>query len=137
MAMLRFFFDHGAGGCLWAGDAATRDSLGPGPIDAGVFDIAGRPVTPPRLVLSDAARALRDRLEAEHVTYLNPLHPPDPSLWTAARCSRFNAGVDALVALLRRELAPRFDLRDEQDRYCEDPRLAAYLAANPSLAPLP
>jgi hypothetical protein len=137
MARLRFFFDHGAGGCLWAGDAATRDSLGPGPVDAGVFDGEGLPVTLPRLELSDATRALRDRLEREHCTYLNPLYASDPSLWSAARCRRFNAAVDALVAMLRRELGPRFEIDDEQERYREDARLAAYLGENPNLAPLP
>lgn len=105
-------------------------------MDAAVLDPDGTIASPPRIALTPEATALRDRLEREHRTYLNPLYPPDPSLWRAARCSRFNVGVNALVAMLRRELAPRFEIDDAQERYQEDPRLAAYLAANPRLEPL-
>lgn len=137
MAQLRFFFDHGAGGCLWAGDGPALDSFGSGPLDAPVRHADGAVASPPRIALTPEATDLRDRLERDHRTYLNPLYPPDPSLWSAARCARFNAAVDALVAMLRRDLSPRFVLLDEQERYREDPRLAAYLAANPHLEPMP
>jgi hypothetical protein len=131
-ASLRFFFDHGAGGCLWAGDDATRAQLGLGPLDAATFR-DGQPVAPPRLPLSDAARHLRDHLDALHARYLNPLYPPDPSLWSQALCDRFNADVDRLLALLRAELGGRYTIADEQPRCAEDARLGAYLAENPGL----
>ncbi|NKX44996.1 hypothetical protein [Roseicyclus persicicus] len=130
---LRFFFDHGAGGCLWAGDEDTRARLGVGPVDAGSFDLKGRVLSPARLPLSAAAQRLRDDLGFQHSRYLNPLYPPDPSLWSQALCDRFNADVDRLLALLRRELGGDYDITDEQPRYAEDPRLADYLAKNPGL----
>ena len=93
--VLRFFLDPGAGGCLWAGDAATRGRLGYGPVDAAVLDLAGRVAVPAALPLSEEACALRDRLmahrlaEVEGGTALEPLH--------------FDAEVDRLLALLRAE----------------------------------
>ena len=121
--ILRFFFDYGAGGCLWAGDNETREEMGPGPVDEKLF-------------FSSSARDLRDQLDFEHSGYLNPLYPPDPSLWTQALCDRFNAGVDTLLELLRRELGASYDIVDEQRRYCEDPRLGEYLENNAGLAAL-
>lgn len=132
--VLRFFFDYGAGGCLWAGDAATRDRLDVGPVDAASFDLEGRVSRPSGVVLSETAQDLRDQLDFEHSGYLNPLYPLDPSLWTQALCDRFNANVDRLLALLRRELGEEYDILDEQIRYVEDPRLDDYLAAHPGLA---
>ena len=38
---LRFFFEYGAGGCLWGGDDYTRDQLGDGPLGATYFDLEG------------------------------------------------------------------------------------------------
>lgn len=130
---LRFFFDYGAGGCLWAGDDATREKLGVGPIDTDRHDLKERLIRPAPVAVSAAARILRDRLDAEHVSYLNPVYPPDPSLWTQARCDRFNAGVEDLLSSLRAELAMDYGIVDEQERYREDPALAAYLTANPGL----
>lgn len=119
--VLRFFFDYGAGGCLWAGDNGTREEMGPGPVDA-------------RLLVTKPARDLRDRLDFEHSGYLNPLYPPDPSLWTQALCDRFNARVETLLELLRHELGARYEIVDEQPRYREDPRLGEYLESNPDLS---
>ncbi|MEF0938946.1 hypothetical protein [Rhizobium sp. BR 362] len=132
--VLRFFFDYCAGGCLWAGDVATRDRLGAGPVDAAVYDLEGRESRKPRLVLSDAARRLRDQLDTEHSGYLNPLYQLDPSPWTQAVCDNFNASVDRLLAILRNELGADYEILDQQRRYVEDPALGKYLAANPKLA---
>ncbi len=134
--VLKFFFDYGAGGCLWAGDAATRDKLGVGPVDASSFDIEGRVSQPCRVELSEKAQDLRNQLDFEHSGYLNPLYPLDPSLWTQALCDRFNANVDRLVALLRQEIGEYYNISDEQIRYVEDPHLDDYLAVNPGLARL-
>lgn len=127
--LLRFFFDHCGGGCLWAGCDATRAALGDGPVDGATFDLSGRETVPPRVPLSAEAAALRDTLDALHATMLNPVYPPDPSLWRQARCDRFNAGADRLVALLRAEL--EFTIEDRQERFAEDPRLADWLRDNP------
>ncbi len=134
--VLRFFFDYGAGGCLWAGDNATRERLGLGPVDASLFDLEGRHCQPARVELSHLAQNLRDQLDFEHSGYLNPLYPPDPSLWAQSLCDHFNANVDRLLALLRHELGKNFDILDEQIRYEEDPQLDEYLAINPGLSKL-
>jgi hypothetical protein len=109
---LRFFFDLGAGGCLWAGDAEARARLGVGPVDAGYVS-EGRILSPAKLPLSEAAQRLRDQLDFQHSCYLNPLYPPDPSLWSQALCDRFNADVDRLLTLLRQELGRDYNLADE------------------------
>ncbi|MCM5557270.1 hypothetical protein [Pleomorphomonas sp. JP5] len=89
---------------------------------------------PGGVVLSERAQDLRDQLDFEHSGYLNPLYPLDPSLWTQALCDRFNASIDRLLALLRREIGADYDILDEQVRYGEDVRLDEYLAAHPGLA---
>lgn len=134
---LRFFFDCGAGGCLWAGDEATRSTLGSGPLDAAVYDLQGRVTEPPRISLSRDAHTLISRLDQEYTSYLNPFYQPDPSLWTQAKCDRFNDDVDQLLALLRAELGAEFVIADEQNRHTEDPSLAEFLVANPNQKPLP
>jgi hypothetical protein len=88
--VLRFFFDYGAG-CLWAGDAKTRDLLDVGPVDS-------------KLPLSEPVREQTDRILFAQTCYLNPLYPPDPSLWSQALCDRFNADVDSLILNLRQEV---------------------------------
>lgn len=133
--VLRFFFEYGSGGCLWAGDAATLDRLDAGPVDAEHRSLNGR-ITPASLKLSDCARNLRDRLDFEHAGYLNPLYPLEPSLWSQDLCDRFNADVDKLLGLLRQELDADYDISDIQQRYAEDARLEEYLADNPGLTRL-
>ncbi|QCL72431.1 MULTISPECIES: hypothetical protein [Agrobacterium] len=132
--VLRFFFDYGAGGCLWAGDAATLYRLGVGPVDATLFDLKGRISKPPCLALSQMVRSLRDQLDSEHSCYLNPLYQPDPSLWSQSLCDRFNTDVERLLLLLRQEIGDNFHIVDEQTRYVEDADLNEYLAKNPSLS---
>ncbi|MDM7852298.1 hypothetical protein [Pseudochrobactrum kiredjianiae] len=134
--VLRFFFDYGAGGCLWAGDTATRDRLDIGPVDAVAFDCEGRVSKPACVELSELAQSLRDQLDFEHSCYLNPLYPPDPSLWTQALCESFNTNVDRLLAILRHEIGKDYEILDEQIRYVEDPQLDDYLAVNPGLTRL-
>lgn len=130
---LRFFFDYGAGGCLWAGDESARESLGVGPVDAVSFRLDGRVFSPARLKLPEPVRRLRDQLDFQHSGYLNPLNPLDPSIWSQALCDRFNADVDRLLLLLRQELGSEYDILDEQTRYTQDARLEAYLANNPGI----
>ena len=129
--VLRFFFDYGAGGCLWAGDKATLARLDVGPVDALTFDLEGRVRKRPPLDLSEVAQTLRDRLDFQHSRYLNPVYPPDPSLWSQALCDRFNDDVDRLLEILRVELCNQYEIRDEQIRYVEDPELGEYLTQIP------
>lgn len=133
---LRFFFDPGAGGCLWPADDATRAALGAGPADAGIATADGRPLQAPALRLSPETTALRDHLDAELALSLNPVYPPDPGLFTQRRCDRFNADIDRLLALLLRDLAQDATIRDEQPRLAEDPRLAGWLRDHPDHAAL-
>ncbi len=102
--VLRFFFEYGAGGCLWAGDAKTQARLDVGPVDAIIYEVEGRVSRESKIVISEDARRLRDWLDAAHSLYLNPYYQLDPSLWTQEACDNFNAGVDSLLALLQREL---------------------------------
>ncbi len=134
--VLRFFFDYGAGGCLWAGNAASRDRLDVGPVDAASFDLDGRVRKPARVELSETAQTLRDQLDFEHSGYLNPMYPLDPSLWSQTLCDRFNANVDRLLTLLREEIGRDYDILDEQIRYMEDPQLDEYLMVNSGLSRL-
>ncbi len=120
--VLRFFFDYGAG-CLWAGDAKTRDLLDVGPVDR-------------KLPLSEPVREQTDRILFAHACYLNPLYPPDPSLWSQSLCDRFNADVDSLILKLRQEVGEDYDILDQQERYAEDVRLTAYLLQHPELEKL-
>ncbi|MGO7040059.1 hypothetical protein ACCS60_17090 [Rhizobium acaciae] len=133
---LRFFFDCGAGGCLWAGDEATRSALGFGPLDAAVYDLQGRVTEPPRISLSPTLKSLIHRLDQEYAGYLNPFYQPDPSLWTQAKCERFNDDVEQLLALLRAELGAEFLIADEQKRLTENPFLAEFLVAHPNQKPM-
>lgn len=132
--VLRFFFEYGAGGCLWSGNAETTNELGYGPVDAACYSMDGEVFVEPSLPLSDAAIKLRDKLDFEHSGYLNPKYPPDPSLWSQTLCERFNNDVDALIKLIRVELGDDYEILDKQKRYSEDPELEVYLAENPDLA---
>lgn len=132
--VLRFFFGYGAGGCLWAGNDETRIKLGDGPVDAADYAPTGQVSRKPKLILSVSIHQLRDQIDFQHSGYLNPLYPPDPSLWTQGLCDRFNASVEALLALLHQELGEDYDIIDQQRRYVEDPELSEYLAENPSLS---
>lgn len=107
--VLRFFLDPGAGGVLWAGDAATKARLGLGPVDADLFDLAGRIMTPAPVPLAPDTRALRDALMEEVLAALD-LGFGAPS-WDEAR---IEAEGDRLLALLRQELAPGYVIKDER-----------------------
>lgn len=100
------------------------------------FNLQGQVIKPACVELSEIAKSLRDQLDFEHSGYLNPLYPPDPSLWSQALCDRFNANVDRLVALLRQEIGNDYDILDEQIRYLEDPQLDHYLMRNSELSKL-
>ncbi len=124
---LRFFFDWGAGGCLWAGDEHTREVLGYGPVDADHFDVNGKLSRSSPLYLPPEIKKLVADLDNENYTYLNVDYQPDPSLWRQDQCERFNAKVDMLLKILSTELGSNYDIVDKQTRYSEDPDLDIYL----------
>ncbi len=132
--VLRFFFDYGAGGCLWAGDDFTRNQLGYGPVDASIFNFEGEVSKASLLPLSVTTRAIIEKLDFQHSGYLNPKYPPDPSLWSQSLCDYFNEEVDKLILLFKKELGSDYKILDQQNRYAEDATLAEYLRANPELS---
>jgi len=124
---LRFFFDWGAGGCLWAGDDLTRETLGYGPVDADCFDTNGELSRSSPLHLPPEIKKLIADLDIENDTWLNADYQPDPSLWRQDQCEKFNAKIDKLLKILTKELGSIYDIADEQTRYSEDPDLDVYL----------
>lgn len=134
--VLRFFFEHYGGGCLWAGDDATRKKLDVGPVDCACYDLNGKMTVRPALELPNEIVALIEQLNEEYADYLNPLYPPDPSLWTQAKCESFNANVEELLGMMHEQLDSEYEILDHQTRYTEDPMLAEYLAENPTLKPI-
>ena len=97
---LRYFFDAGSGICLWAGCAAARERF-------------GYPVEPRHLPLP---RATRERI-AELVDWFDHSvdweYPAGPPLWDDAEQARFNRAAGHLLAVIRAQLGPDFDVRDE------------------------
>jgi hypothetical protein len=111
---LRFFFDYGAGVCLWSANDAARAE----------FDY---PIDHSKLSLSPATIATIDKLLAWHDTPLNWDYPPDPGPWRQEECDRFNAAVAALYASIVAELGEAFEVVDEHWEVMEDPDLDEYL----------
>lgn len=101
---LRFFDDYGSG-WLWAGDDATRDRLGHGPVDGHLI---GR--------LDPRTRALADHLLDRSAASLNPDYPPDGCPWPLGERLAFDLAADALLCRLRGELGPEFTISDERQR---------------------
>ncbi len=116
--VLRFFCEWG-GGCLWPGNDAAYDDL-----DLGPYDL----LDPCPLPLSTGVLNRCRELTRWHDTSLHHDYPPDPGPWRQAECDRFNAAVAALLADIRMELGPEFEVIDRQGLCVEDPDLDAYLA---------
>ncbi len=116
---LRFFFDYGAGGCLWAGDNLTMEAFGLGPIDEEIANKTGK-------LSAELLREI-EKLDERHADYLNKDYPPDPSLWRQSDCNDFNEKVDSLLSNLTQQLSTDFEIEDRQIRYSEDEDLERYL----------
>lgn len=99
---LRFFDDYGSG-WLWAGDAATRDRFGYGPLDE---------VLAPFLTPETRAEALA--LSARNHAMLNWDEPQTPLPVTPAEAAEFNARTALLLQRMGQELGSGFRLRDER-----------------------
>lgn len=99
MPTARFFFDAGSGTLLWA---AHEDQAEWG----YAIDLDRLPVT----------RGLRARLAelvARYDTSLDWDDPAGPGPWSDAENRQFNADVHRVLASLRVELGPAWDIRDE------------------------
>lgn len=93
---VRLMFEWG-GGCLWCADDAARDRFGVGPIEDA-------------LPLSEATRSRLQDLTEWHDRSLDREYPPDPGPWDDAERARFEAAARAMLARLRAELGPEFEI---------------------------
>lgn len=112
---VRFFFDAGSGGLLWADSDPARRRW-------------GQPVDLLRLPISPALRDELMRLVGQYDSSLNWDYPPDPGPWRQAECERFNRAVRGALVSLRKELGPQWEIADEFEALREDPDLDRYLA---------
>src|SRR5687768_5273729 len=97
---LRFFFDYGAGGCLWADNELTREVFGFGPVDKAIADKIGK-------ISVETLKSI-EKLDDRHADYYNKDYPVDPSLWQQSECDDFNQKVDTLLSSLRQHLQDDF-----------------------------
>lgn len=97
---LRYFFDPGADICLWSSNDAANQEFG--------YAVDARTLPLPENTW-------------RRVTYINAWwdtgidwnYPPDPSPWDDEERQRFNAEARKLLALLREQLGPEFEIEDE------------------------
>jgi len=97
---LRYFFDWGAGVCLWSDNEASRER----------FDY---PVDVEELPLPTTIRRRAFFVIAWHDTFMDWEHAPDSSHWWPKEQEPFNAAAQELLQLLREHLGPEFDVVDE------------------------
>lgn len=100
---VRYFYDW-ANYPLWSANDAARDAF-------------GYPIEPTDLPLSRQTVVRIRYLSAWHDTALNWESPTDPGPWDAEEYERFNAAARELLADLRQELGPRFEIVDEFKSY--------------------
>ncbi len=111
--VIHFYCESGAG-CLWTGNDAGYRDLGMGPSDL---------LDPCPLPLSAAVLRRCHELVDWHCTSLNWDYPPDPGPWRQPECDQFNAAVADLLAAIRMELGPEYDVIDRLGAMTEDPDL--------------
>jgi hypothetical protein len=97
---LRYFFDPGAGICLWSANDAARER----------FDY---PVDASKLSLPENTWRRLLYLCRWYDTSIDWSYPPDPSPWDQAERQRFKAEAQRVLSLLRQELGPEFEIVDE------------------------
>lgn len=97
---LRFFFDAGGGICLWAGNDAARER----------FDYA---IVPSSLPIPENTWRRMIYLCSWYDTSIDWNYPPDPSPWSEEERARFEDEAHKLLALLREQLGPDFEIIDE------------------------
>lgn len=97
---LRYFFDPGAGVCLWADNAATLERFDY-PVDAEHLSL---PENTWRRVLY---------ICAWFDTSLDWNYPPNPSPWDQAERARFDLAAQQLLTLLREQLGSEYEIVDQ------------------------
>jgi hypothetical protein len=100
MYRLRYFFDPGGGICLWSANDAARERF-------------GYPVKARSLPLTENTWRRVAYLCAWYDTSIDWRYPPDPSPWEGSERKRFNNEAQNLLARLRKELGPEFEIADE------------------------
>jgi hypothetical protein len=98
--LLRYFFDAGSGACLWSVNDAARDKFD--------YAVALQSLDFPENLLREAYHIL-----AWCDTALDWSSPSAPSSWSAEENVRFNQASQRLLAKLRQQLGPAFEIRDE------------------------
>lgn len=106
---VRFFFDYSAGGCLWAANEKTFKDFGCGPIDKLIAEKTKK--------ISMQTLKQIDNLDAEFSQSINSADPSGPSLWGQKENKAWSKKVDALLHVLKNELADDFEIIDEQIRF--------------------
>jgi len=99
---LRYFFDPGAGICLWADNEDAKRRF-------------GYAVEPRELSLPENTWRRAMHLCSWYDTSLDWSYPPGPSPWGAEELRRFNNEAQIFLAELREQLGPDFDLVDESE----------------------
>ncbi len=94
--VVRLMFEWG-GGCLWCGNDAAREEFDVGPIE----DL---------LPLLPATRQRLIELTAWHEGALDWEYPPNPSPWSAEERERFEQVAAEVLATVRLELGPDFEV---------------------------
>jgi hypothetical protein len=92
----RLMFEWG-GGCLWCGNDAALDRFDVGPIEDQV-------------PLSPETRWQLNALSTWHDQSLNWHYPPDPGPWSADEYERFELAATQVLATIRAELGPDFEV---------------------------
>jgi hypothetical protein len=109
---VRFFFDYGAGGCLWSNNDKTYQYFGFGPIDKLIYTKIGS--------ISFDTLELINKLDHKNATYINQNNPSGQSLWTQEECDDFNNLVEILLDRLKNEIGRYFIIIDKQPKYKVD-----------------
>ena len=98
--VLRFFFDAGAGVCLWAGNEAANERF-------------GYAVDPEELPLTAETREAVDGLIARFDEGVDWNDPMVPGPWSRTEELEFAEAARDVLARVRRELGQEFEVRDE------------------------
>ena len=114
-----FFFDYGAGGCLWADNELTRQTFGLGPVDYAIAKKMNKPDT--------TTLQLIDSLDIWHVWYYKN-NLPTGVLFQQTDFGKFNKALDTLLASLRQQLEDEFEIIDSQERFIQSDMVEEYQA---------
>lgn len=98
--VFRYFFDAGSGICLWSANDEAREK----------FDY---PVQLSDLELPESLLRQAIHVMAWYDTSLDWSYPSNPSPWSESERIRFHDASQNLLSMLRQELGPEFEIRDE------------------------